>query len=193
MPSLDLQTEVHVAKIVIENGRATGVEVIDKDGSRRTVRAGKEVLLCAGVFGSPQILMLSGIGHPDHLRQMGIEPVADLPVGDNMHDHLFVPVTFEVPSAKHRGNARHFAAGLAKEVTRGNTFLANSVFESVAFVTHLAGHRHPRPAAARAAVGLPLAQPGRADPAQGRPAGLPDDHVDADLPQEPRHPAPQGR
>ncbi|WP_372729158.1 GMC family oxidoreductase [Nocardioides sp.] len=134
VPTLDLQTEVHVARIVIENGRATGVEVIDKDGSRRTVRAAKEVLLCAGVFGSPQILMLSGIGHPDHLRRHGITPIADLPVGDNMHDHLFVPVTFEVPTAKHRGNALHFASGLAKEVTRGNTFLANSVFESVAFV-----------------------------------------------------------
>ncbi len=134
VPSLDVQTEVHVTRIVIQNHRATGVEVVDKDGSRRTIRAGKEVLLCAGVFGSPQILMLSGIGHPEELRKHGIAPVVDLPVGDNLHDHLFVPVTFAVPTAKHRGNAGHFARGLVAEVTTGNTFLANSVFESVAFV-----------------------------------------------------------
>ena len=51
-----------------------------------------------------------------------------------MHDHLFVPLTFHVPTAKHRGTPWHFARGLAKEVTVGNSFLANSVFESVAFV-----------------------------------------------------------
>lgn len=116
------------------DGRATGVEVIDKSGARRVVRAGKEVILSAGVFGSPQILMLSGIGHGDHLGQHGIDVVADLPVGDNLHDHLFVPLTFIVPTAKNKGNALYFAKGLAQEVTRGGSFLANSVFESVAFV-----------------------------------------------------------
>jgi choline dehydrogenase len=134
LPSLSLQTEVHVAKVVIEDGRATGVQVIDADGTLRTIRATKEVVLSAGVFGSPQILMLSGIGHPEHLAQHDIPCLVDLPVGDNMHDHLFVPVTYHVPTAKHRGNPWHFARGLAKEVTRGNSFLANSVFESVAFV-----------------------------------------------------------
>ena len=134
LPTLELQTQAHVTRVVIEDGRATGVEVVDADGARRTVRAGKEVIVSAGVFGSPQILMLSGIGHPDHLRQHGIDTVADLPVGDNMHDHLFVPLTFHVPTAKHRGNPFHFARGLARELTVGNSFLANSVFEAVAFV-----------------------------------------------------------
>ena len=59
-PTLQVQPEVHVQKVVIENGRATGVEVVDKGGKRRVVRAGKEVILSAGVFGSAQILMLSG-------------------------------------------------------------------------------------------------------------------------------------
>jgi choline dehydrogenase len=134
LPTLSLQTEVHVAKIVIAEGRAIGVEVIDPDGSHRVVRAGKEVILSAGVFGSPQILMLSGIGPAAHLGEHGIDVLADLPVGDNMHDHLFVPLTFHVPTAKHRGTPWHFARGLAREVTLGNSFLANSVFESVAFV-----------------------------------------------------------
>ena len=137
--NLELQSETLVTRIVIENGRATGVEVTDVskkgNGARRTIRAGKEVILAAGVFGSPQILMLSGIGHADHLAQHGIPTIADLPVGDNMHDHLFVPLTFHVPSSQMRGNARYFLKGLAKERIRpGTTFLANTVFEAVAFL-----------------------------------------------------------
>ncbi len=134
-PTLDVQTQVLVTKVVIENGRATGVEVRDKDGSRRTVRAGKEVILAAGFVGSPQILMLSGIGHAQHLKDHGIGVVADLPVGDNLHDHMFHAMTFHATSSKMRGNAFFFAKGVAKEVLRpGSTFLANSVFEILAFL-----------------------------------------------------------
>ncbi len=131
---LEVRTEVHVARIVVESGRATGVEVIEKDGTRRNVRAAREVILSAGVFGSPQILMLSGIGPAGHLAWHGIDVVADLPVGDNLHDHLFVPTTFSMDNAVHRGIPSYFARGLVRELTRGGTFLANSVFETVAFV-----------------------------------------------------------
>ena len=135
VPTLQLQTEVLVRKVVVEGGRATGVEVTDKDGSRRTVRAGKEVILSAGFVGSAQLLMLSGIGHAQHLRDHGIEVLADLPVGDNLHDHLFHALTFHATSSSMRGNARFFAKGVLKEALRpGTTFMANSVFESVAFV-----------------------------------------------------------
>ena len=134
VPTLELQTEVLVTRVVIENGRATGVEVRDKDGSTRVVRAGKEVILSAGFVGSAQILMLSGVGHADHLARHGIRCVADLPVGDNLHDHMFHALTFHATSSTMRGNAFFFAKGLVKEVTRGGTFLANSVFESVGFV-----------------------------------------------------------
>jgi choline dehydrogenase len=134
VPTLQLQTQVLVTKVVIDNGRATGVEVTDKDGTRRTIRAGKEVILSAGFVGSAQILMLSGIGHAQHLKEHGIEVLADLPVGDNLHDHMFHALTFHATSSKMRGNAFFFAKGILKEVTRGGTFLANSVFESVAFL-----------------------------------------------------------
>lgn len=134
-PTLQLQSEVLVRQVRLENGRATGVEVTDKDGSRRTVRAGKEVILSAGFIGSAQILMLSGIGHAQHLKDHGIDVVADLPVGDNLHDHMFHALTFNVLTSKMRGNAFFFAKGIAKEVVRpGTTFLANSVFEAVAFL-----------------------------------------------------------
>ena len=134
-PTLELQTEVLARKVVITDGRATGVEVTDKDGSRRVVRAGKEVILAGGFVGSAQMLMLSGIGHAQHLRDLGLPVVADLPVGDNLHDHLFHALTFHATSAEMKGNPWYFAKGLAKEVVRpGTTFLANSVFEVVGFV-----------------------------------------------------------
>jgi choline dehydrogenase len=135
VPTLQLQTEVLVTKVVIDNGRATGVEVVDKDGGRRTVRAGKEVILSAGFVGSAQLLMLSGIGHAQHLTEHGIQVVADLPVGDNLHDHMFHALTFHTTSTKMRGTPFYFAKGVAKEVMRpGKSFLANTVFEAVAFM-----------------------------------------------------------
>lgn len=120
-------------KVVVENGRATGVEVRDATGSR-VVRAHREVVLSAGAYQSPQLLMLSGIGPADHLRSLGIEVVADLPVGDNLHDHMFVPLTFEMPSARNRSSAGYFARGVLQEYTRGNTWVGQTVFEACGFV-----------------------------------------------------------
>jgi choline dehydrogenase-like flavoprotein len=134
-PTLQLQSRVLARRVLVENGRAVGVEVTDADGTRRTVRAGKEVILSAGFVGSAQLLMLSGIGHAEHLKEHGIVVVADLPVGDNMHDHMFHALTFHVSTSRHKGTAPYFARGLIKELVRpGTTFLANSVFEAVAFL-----------------------------------------------------------
>ncbi len=137
-PTLELQTEVLVTKVVIENGRATGVEVVDtgkRGGGTRTIRAGKEVVLAAGFVGSAQILMLSGVGHAQHLKDHAIPVVADLPVGDNLHDHMFHAMTFQATSSKNRGTAPYFAKGTVKEILRpGTTFMANSVFEILAFL-----------------------------------------------------------
>ena len=142
-PTLEVQTRVQATRVVIENGRATGVEVVELDkagalpkggGVRRLVRAAREVIVSAGFIGSPQLLMLSGIGRPDHLAGVGIDCIADLPVGDNLHDHLFHPLTFHVPTVQHRGTPLYFGKALLKERTRGGSFLAHSVFESVGFV-----------------------------------------------------------
>lgn len=133
MPNLRVETGVTVCRVRIENGRAVGVEVSDKSGSR-VIRAGKEVVLSAGVIGSPQILMLSGIGPAGHLRDHGITVEADLPVGQNLHDHLFVPMTFLMRNAVHRGTARHFLSGMAREATRGDSWFGRTVFEAVGFV-----------------------------------------------------------
>lgn len=133
--TLELQSRVLVRKVIIENGRAVGVEVTDADGTRRTVRAGKEVILAAGFVGSAQLLMLSGIGHADHLKEHGITVLADLPVGDNLHDHMFHALTFNVSSSRNRGTGSYYARGLLQEMLRpGKSFLANTVFEAVAFL-----------------------------------------------------------
>ena len=79
----------HVIKIAFQNKKATGVYVI-RDGRKYFVKARKEVILSAGAIGSPQILMLSGVGPKDHLNELGIDVVADLPVGQNLQDHLMV-------------------------------------------------------------------------------------------------------
>ncbi|NKY50122.1 GMC family oxidoreductase [Nocardia vermiculata] len=133
-PNLKVVTGAHVARVVIEKGRAIGVEVIEKKG-RRIIRAAKEVVVSGGVMGSAHLLLLSGIGPAGQLRDLGIEVNADLPVGQNLHDHLFVPMTFVSKKALHRGIPSHFAAGLARELVRpGSSWMGRTVFESVGFV-----------------------------------------------------------
>jgi len=68
LPNLTVSTGALITRVVIDQGRATGVEVLTAQG-RGTIRADREVILCAGVYGSPQLLMLSGIGPAEHLRQ----------------------------------------------------------------------------------------------------------------------------
>ncbi|PWK59216.1 GMC family oxidoreductase [Roseicyclus mahoneyensis] len=93
-PRLILVTDAQVSRIVIEGGRAVGVEYVT-GGRREEIRASREVILTAGAFLSPQLLMLSGIGPADHLRAHGINVVSDLPgVGQNLHDHLLLPVCY---------------------------------------------------------------------------------------------------
>lgn len=98
-PNLTCITGARTSKIVIENGRATGVEYIDaKSGQKKVVHAGKEVLLSAGAVQSPQILQLSGIGDPEELGKFGIPVVKALKgVGANLQDHLDVTMSWECP------------------------------------------------------------------------------------------------
>ena len=86
-PNLTVLTQAQVRRVLFEGRRAIGVE-FERQGRLVVARAGKGVVLAAGAFGSPQILMLSGVGPQAHLREQGIEVVHDLPgVGENFHDH----------------------------------------------------------------------------------------------------------
>jgi choline dehydrogenase len=85
--NLEIATGAHARRIVLEGGRAVGVEY-DRAGVRVTARAEREVVLSAGAYGSPQLLMLSGVGPADHLREHGIEPLVDAPnVGSHLMEH----------------------------------------------------------------------------------------------------------
>jgi choline dehydrogenase-like flavoprotein len=99
-PNLTVLSETMVRRILFDRGRAVGLE-IEKDGARSTIAAQREIILCAGATNSPQLLMLSGIGPQDHLRDMGIDVVHHLPgVGAHLQDHPTVHVAMENPSAE---------------------------------------------------------------------------------------------
>lgn len=90
--NLTILTGAHATRILIENGRATGVEVRDA-GGQRSIAARREVILSAGVFNTPQILMLSGIGPREHLESLGVDLILDAPgVGANLQDHIYAHV-----------------------------------------------------------------------------------------------------
>jgi choline dehydrogenase len=92
-PNLSVITGAHVKRILIKNDRVEGVE-IQKNGSPETIKANKEVILSAGSFGSPQILMLSGIGPAEELRRHNIDVKIPLSgVGQNLHDHLMFGIS----------------------------------------------------------------------------------------------------
>lgn len=89
-PNLTVRTGVQVNRLIVEKNRVVGVSC---DGSE--IRAKREVILAAGAFNSPKLLMLSGIGPADHLRAVGVPVVHDLPgVGANLQDHPMLKIVF---------------------------------------------------------------------------------------------------
>ena len=92
--NLSIKTGCHVSRILIEDGIALGVEIINKKGEQEIFVCSKEVILSAGAIQSPQILMLSGIGDRDYLSKFEIKPICHLPgVGQNLIDHIWSGVT----------------------------------------------------------------------------------------------------
>jgi choline dehydrogenase len=92
--NLHVASNAHVSRIVMMQGRATGV-VYEKNGVTHQAKARAEVIVSAGVFSSPQLLELSGIGNPEVVRGLGVEPQVDLPqVGENLQDHFFTQLMF---------------------------------------------------------------------------------------------------
>lgn len=94
-PNLTVATRALATRVLVEHGRASGVEFL-ASGERRVVRAAREVILCAGAFNSPQLLLLSGIGPPSELEAVGIKPVHALAgVGKQLQDHPLVVAVYE--------------------------------------------------------------------------------------------------
>ena len=105
--NLHVATESLATQIVFDGTRAVGVR-FNRDGVQTELRARREVLICAGALQSPQLLMVSGVGPQSHLREIGVEPIADLPVGDNLHDH---PGHHDQPPCRQHRPARLFDRG----------------------------------------------------------------------------------
>jgi choline dehydrogenase len=136
--NLRVYTEAVVARILLSQGRATGVEFIH-DGNPQQLAARREVVLCGGAINSPQILMLSGIGDPQALAPLGIRVNVDLPpVGRNLHDHLAVAVLMEMWNTDSYGislrTLPRSAWNLAEYALFRSGPLASNVFESTAYL-----------------------------------------------------------
>jgi choline dehydrogenase-like flavoprotein len=99
-PNLVVETDARVTQILVDAGRASGVRYLQR-GAEETVYAEAEVILAAGAIGSPQLLMLSGVGPADHLREMEIPVAVDSPgVGANLSDHPIVTVMWHTPRVR---------------------------------------------------------------------------------------------
>lgn len=94
LPNLDIITKTTVSRVLFDGKKATGIEIL-RGRKTSVLTAKREVIICGGAFGSPQILMMSGIGPAGHLRDKGIDVLHDLPgVGQNLQDHIDLVHTF---------------------------------------------------------------------------------------------------
>jgi choline dehydrogenase len=132
--NLEVITGATVTRVVIEEGRASGVEFRRAGGREEAVRAAREVIVSAGAINSPQLLMLSGIGRGSHLRDLGIDVAVDLPgVGENLQDHLMVAVIVATTSSLSLVAAESLA-NTARWLLRRRGMLTSNVGEAAAFV-----------------------------------------------------------
>ncbi|MEQ8602065.1 MAG: FAD-dependent oxidoreductase [Marivibrio sp.] len=110
---LQVVTGRRIVRLVFERDRAVGVSAVDESGGLETIYAGREVILAAGVFATPQILMLSGVGPEAALRAVGLRPRIAAPgVGENLHDHLeaHIQVETDLPISLNRYMRPHLTA-----------------------------------------------------------------------------------
>jgi choline dehydrogenase-like flavoprotein len=138
-PNLRVFTDTLVLRLLFEGRRAVGVSV-HRYGQEETLFAEREIVLSAGAYGSPQILMLSGIGPADDLTPFGIRPVVDLPVGTNLQDHPLLPMSYLTDEKS------LFGAGSAEDVAlykEGRGPLTSNIAEGGVFLSTCGDERVP--------------------------------------------------
>ena len=94
-PNLTVRTHALASRILLDGKRAVGIAYLDRQGSQFEAMAEREVLLCGGAYNTPQLLMLSGVGPADHLREHGIQVVENHSVGQNLQDHLLTLMVYQ--------------------------------------------------------------------------------------------------
>jgi choline dehydrogenase len=145
-PNLTIRTDTRVDRVVIANGRATGV-VCTTHGEAITLSAAREVILCAGALVSPKILQLSGIGDGAVLQAAGIETRVHSPnVGKRMREHLTLAINFRLRDWRYSDNREYGGARLIGNMlnylVRGKGPMARGAAEAIAFVrAHPASQR----------------------------------------------------
>jgi len=135
--NLTIKTNTRVNRILIENGRAVGVEVSYGSVTAERVNCYREVILSAGAIQSPQILMLSGIGDPVELKKVGIDVLTSLPgVGKNLQDHFWSGVSMETnaPSANSILKPWNKTKAILQYLLLKSGPLGNSPLEANAFI-----------------------------------------------------------
>jgi len=131
--NLTVKTETHVFGIYFEGKKAAVVSFQQGNNSMQE-RAEREIILCAGAIGSPQLLMLSGVGPADHLRQFNVPIMCDLPgVGKNLQDHPACAVVYECTKPVSLASAEQFSNLLRYLISRRGPLTSN-VAEAGAFV-----------------------------------------------------------
>jgi choline dehydrogenase-like flavoprotein len=135
--NLTIRTGALTTRILVEKGRAIGVEIIKRDGAPKMLRADREILVTSGAIGTPKLLLQSGIGPADHLKSVGVPVVHDLPgVGENLQDHLDLFVIAECTGDHTYDNVvklhRTLWAGLQYLLFK-NGPVASSLFETGGF------------------------------------------------------------
>lgn len=132
--NLHVSMKSFVTKILIKDKKAVGVAFI-KDNKKYIIMAKKEVILSAGSVNSPQILMLSGIGPKKHLEEKGIPVVADLPVGDNLQDHIMTFIDFHDNTSSALNKDTHMAPfNIIKYLLFKKGIMGKSQLEGTAFL-----------------------------------------------------------
>jgi choline dehydrogenase-like flavoprotein len=130
--NLTVVTGAHATRVVVERGRAAGVDYVS-GGRAAQARAAREVLLSAGTIASPQLLLLSGIGPAAELGAHGIPVVRDLPgVGRNLQDHTVAPMRVRINRPLSLASAES-PRNLASYLTRRRGMMTSNVIEAVAF------------------------------------------------------------
>jgi choline dehydrogenase len=139
-PNLEVRVWCHALRIVFEGRRAVGIEY-DRLGEVTQVRAEREVILAAGTYATPQLLMLSGVGPAEDLKLMLIDVLEDLPVGRNLQDHCMAPLTFFTDGGTLEAAFTPENVALYEAEQRGP--LSSNVGEAVAYVHTRSGLAGP--------------------------------------------------
>ncbi len=132
--NLEVITGATVQRVELKGKRAVGASYLDARGREKTITVSRDVILAAGAIGSPQSLMLSGIGPADQLVEVGVELRHELPgVGSNLHDHPSLVCTWDLPGGGSLADAEKPKAMLEWLLRRSGP-LSSSVAEAFAFV-----------------------------------------------------------